>query len=58
MEENGDSNTTACDEHLVDSALPAVDGSKQTDDEFQRLKADCKPEDLARLKLRCEVPTS
>ncbi|XP_026469779.1 uncharacterized protein LOC113373717 [Ctenocephalides felis] len=54
IEENGDSNATAaCDEHLVDSALPAVDGS--TNDEFQRLKADCKPDDLARLKLRCEI---
>lgn len=58
-----DSNTTktqssstsySCD-NLVDSALPALDQKEQRILEMQRMKANCKSEDLDRLRTRCEI---
>lgn len=54
---DGDVNNTkdTCDNNdLVDSALPPSD-KKQRMHEFQKLKANCKPEELLKLKQRCEV---
>ncbi|KAK6632143.1 hypothetical protein RUM44_007173 [Polyplax serrata] len=39
---------------LIDSALPPSD-KRQRLHEFQKLKANCKPEELLKLKQRCEV---
>ncbi|XP_021927713.1 uncharacterized protein LOC110833678 isoform X4 [Zootermopsis nevadensis] len=53
-----DNNATAdmCDNNnLVDSALPPADNKQQRLSELQKLKANCKPEDLQKLKLRCEI---
>lgn len=45
-----------CDSnHLVDSALPAIDRKQQRLFELQKLKSNCKPEELLKLKIRCEV---
>lgn len=55
---DGDSNATAdvCDNsNLVDSSLPPVDHKQQRISELQKLKANCKPEELQKLKLRCEI---
>ncbi|GLG98685.1 Uncharacterized protein GBIM_05293, partial [Gryllus bimaculatus] len=55
---DGDSNATAdvCDNsNLVDSALPPADHKQQRISELQRLKANCRPEELHKLKLRCEI---
>ncbi|KAF6215399.1 hypothetical protein GE061_010151 [Apolygus lucorum] len=48
----GDTNNTGegCD-NLVDSAVPP----KQRVSEFQRLKANCKPDVLQKIKTRCEI---
>ncbi|XP_055709611.1 uncharacterized protein LOC129805601 isoform X2 [Phlebotomus papatasi] len=55
-EESDDgNNTSACDKNLVDSALPAIDKKQQKLSELQRLKANCKTEDLDLLKKKCEV---
>lgn len=53
-----DNNATAdmCDNNnLVDSALPPTDHKQQRLSELQKLKANCKPEELQKLKLQCEV---
>lgn len=51
-----DSNATAsCEKDLVDSALPPVDRKQQRLSELQKLKANCKSEDLDKLKMRCEI---
>lgn len=45
-----------CDSnHLVDSALPAIDRKQQRLFELQKLKSNCKPEELLKLKIRCEI---
>lgn len=40
---------------LVDSALPAADNKQQRILELQKLKANCKPEELQKLKTKCEI---
>lgn len=40
---------------MVDSALPAPDNRQQRIAEFQKLKANCKPEELQKIKTRCEI---
>ncbi|XP_059615290.1 uncharacterized protein LOC132260912 [Phlebotomus argentipes] len=54
-ESDDGNNTSACDKNLVDSALPAIDKKQQKLSELQRLKANCKSEDLDLLKKKCEV---
>lgn len=54
-ESDDGNNTSACDKNLVDSALPAIDKKQQKLSELQRLKANCKTEDLDLLKKKCEV---
>ncbi len=53
--EESDSNTTKTCENLVDSSLPPVDRKQQRIVELQKMKANCKSEDLEQLKTRCEV---
>lgn len=54
--EDNDSNATAsCDGNLVDSSLPPVDRKQQRLSELQKLKANCKSEDLEKLKTKCEI---
>lgn len=57
MIESDDNKTRGiCDSnHLVDSALPAIDRKQQRLFELQKLKSNCKPEELLKLKIRCEV---
>lgn len=44
-----------CQSDLVDSALPAVDNKEQRIEELRQLKANCRPEELAKLKTKCEI---
>ena len=44
-----------CQSDLVDSALPAPDNRQQLLHEIQTLKANCKPEELQKIKTKCEV---
>ncbi|XP_037037652.1 uncharacterized protein LOC119075330 isoform X2 [Bradysia coprophila] len=53
--EETDSNTTSTCENLVDSSLPPVDRKQQRIAELQKMKANCKSEDLEQLKTRCEI---
>lgn len=54
--EDSDSNATAsCDGNMVDSSLPPVDRKQQRLSELQKLKANCKSEDLEKLKTKCEI---
>lgn len=53
--EETDSNTTKTCENMVDSSLPPVDRKQQRIAELQKMKANCKSEDLEQLKTRCEV---
>lgn len=51
-----DCNTTSSsEENLVDSSLPPVDKKQQRITEFQRMKANCKPDELEQLKVKCEI---
>lgn len=43
-----------CQSDLVDSALPALDNREQRIAELRKLKANCNPEELAKLKTKCE----
>ncbi|XP_049538059.1 uncharacterized protein LOC125952562 isoform X2 [Anopheles darlingi] len=55
-ESENDSNATSqCDQHLVDSSLPPVDRKQQRLSEMQRMKANCKAEEIGQLKTRCEI---
>lgn len=49
------SSFNVCQNDLVESALPAADNRQQRLDEFQKLKANCKPEQLQKLKTKCEI---
>jgi len=50
---DSDNNTAdVCDNNLVDSSVPP---KHQRLSELQKLKANCKPEELQKLKFRCEV---
>lgn len=44
-----------CQNDLVDSALPSNDNKQQRIAELQKLKANCKPEELQSLKTKCEI---
>ncbi|XP_056640448.1 uncharacterized protein LOC130447585 isoform X1 [Diorhabda sublineata] len=44
-----------CQSDLVDSALPAPDNRQQRFAELQKLKAHCKPEELQKIKTKCEI---
>ncbi|CAG9825451.1 unnamed protein product [Phaedon cochleariae] len=44
-----------CQNDLVDSALPAPDNRQQRIAELQKLKANCKPEELQEIKTKCEI---
>ncbi|XP_050309906.1 uncharacterized protein LOC126745906 isoform X1 [Anthonomus grandis grandis] len=48
-------NNQVCQSDLVDSALPAPDERQQRIDKIQKLKADCKPEELQKVKTKCEI---
>lgn len=50
-----DSNATKTCENLVNSSLPPVDRKQQRIAELQKMKANCKSEDLEQLKTRCEI---
>ncbi|XP_053695668.1 uncharacterized protein LOC128743168 isoform X2 [Sabethes cyaneus] len=53
---DNDSNTTSqCEQNLVDSSLPPVDKKQQKLSEMQRMKANCKAEELQQLKTGCEI---
>ncbi|XP_031623164.1 uncharacterized protein LOC116340687 [Contarinia nasturtii] len=52
--ENDCNATNSGDETLVDSSLPPVDKKKQRITEFQRMKANCKPDELEELQLKCQ----
>lgn len=55
-ESDNDSNATAqCEQNLVDSSLPPVDRKQQKLSEMQRMKANCKAEELDQMKTRCEI---
>nr|XP_019559797.2 uncharacterized protein LOC109428471 isoform X2 [Aedes albopictus] len=55
-ENENDSNATSqCEQNLVDSSLPPVDRKQQKLSEMQRMKANCKVEELDQLKTRCEI---
>lgn len=40
---------------MVDSALPPADNKQERIAELQKLKANCKPEELQKLKTKCEI---
>ncbi|XP_023020066.2 uncharacterized protein isoform X1 [Leptinotarsa decemlineata] len=44
-----------CQNDLVDSALPSPDNRQQRIAELHKLKANCKPEELQKIKTKCEV---
>ncbi|KAJ8934191.1 hypothetical protein NQ314_013508, partial [Rhamnusium bicolor] len=44
-----------CQNDLVDSALPAPNNRQQRIAELQKLKANCKPEELQKMKTKCEI---
>lgn len=48
------SSTKLCQNDLVDSALPTSDSRQQRIAELQKLKANCKPEELQKIKTSCE----
>ncbi|XP_044266358.1 uncharacterized protein LOC123012476 isoform X1 [Tribolium madens] len=49
------SSNNVCQNDLVDSALPAPDNRQQRIAELQKLKANCKPEELQKIKTKCEI---
>ncbi|CAH0556995.1 unnamed protein product [Brassicogethes aeneus] len=49
------STNNVCQNDLVDSALPAPDNRQQRIAELQKLKANCKPEELQKVKTKCEI---
>lgn len=55
--DNNDSNNTAssADENVVDSTVPPNDRKQQHLSELQKLKDNCKSEDLQKLKTKCEI---
>lgn len=54
-ESENNATSSSCDGNLVDSTLPPTDKKKQRLTEFQRLKANCKSDDLEKLKIKCEI---
>ncbi|XP_022908142.1 uncharacterized protein [Onthophagus taurus] len=44
-----------CQNDLVDSALPAAGNKQQRIIELEKLKANCKPEELQKVKIKCEL---
>lgn len=54
-EDKSQNGSSQCQSDLVDSALPAADFKQQRILELQKLKANCKPDELQKLKTRCEI---
>lgn len=54
-EENDGNATSSDDGTLHDSSLPLVEKKKQRITEFQRMKANCKPDELEHLQQKCEI---
>lgn len=54
-EENDSNATKLCDGNLVDSTLSPVDRKQQRIAELQKMKANCKSENLEKLKTKCEI---
>ncbi|KAL1497070.1 hypothetical protein ABEB36_008092 [Hypothenemus hampei] len=54
FQQNASSNNL-CQNDLVESALPSPDNRQQRLKEIQKLKANCKPEELQKLKTQCEI---
>ena len=54
-EEDEDEEDEDDEENLVEAALPAVDKKRRKGLHLRKLKANCKPEELQKLKLQCEV---
>lgn len=54
FQQNASSNNV-CQNDLVDSALPPPDNRQQRLNEIQKLKANCKPEELQKIKTKCEI---
>ncbi|KAJ8960828.1 hypothetical protein NQ318_020124 [Aromia moschata] len=52
------SSNNVCQSDLVDSALPAPNNRQQRIAELQKLKANCKPEELQKIKTKCEILVS
>lgn len=44
-----------CQSDLVESAFPAPENRQQRIESLQKLKANCKPEELQKLKTKCEI---
>ncbi|CAH1127880.1 unnamed protein product [Ceutorhynchus assimilis] len=53
-QQNASSNNV-CQSDLVDSALPQPDNRQQRINEIQKLRANCKPEELQKIKTKCEI---
>lgn len=54
-DDKAENNSWSCQNDLVDSALPASDFKQQRILELQKLKANCKPDELHKLKTKCEI---
>lgn len=54
-DENDCNSTNSGDETIVDSSLPPVDKKQKRITDFQRMKANCKPDELEKLQLKCET---
>lgn len=53
FQQNASSNNV-CQNDLVDSALPPSDNRQRRLIEIQKLKANCQPEELQKIKTKCE----
>lgn len=53
--EDNDNATSSCDGNVVDSTLPTADKKQKQLTEIQRMKANCKSDDLEKLKFKCEI---
>lgn len=54
FQQNASSNNI-CQSDLVDSVLPSPDNRQQRINEIKKLKANCKPEELQKIKTKCEI---
>ncbi|XP_065164647.1 uncharacterized protein [Atheta coriaria] len=55
-EENSQNRSfNSCGDDLVDSTVPVPDNRQQRIVELQKLKSNCKPEELVKLKTKCEI---
>lgn len=54
-DENDCNSTNSGDDTTVDSSLPPADKKQKRITDFQRMKANCKPDELEKLQLKCET---